>query len=127
MVDRTVADGQTPTKADSDFYKEFWGLQRYFNNPTILANSSDNMSKLKKGIEDTLARFSEVVRDERRRRPSLETSDDKSLEQSIQSADHPTRSKRKHDQFQTEDILPTIHFPKFLTSPQLLRLEVFIA
>ncbi|KAF9217152.1 hypothetical protein CPC16_006012 [Podila verticillata] len=119
-----VADGQTATKADSDFYKEFWGLQRYFNNPTTLANSPDNMSKLKKGVEDTLARFSEVVRDERRRRPSLETSDDKSLEQSIQSADHPTRSKRKHDQFQTEDILPTIHFPKFLTSPQLLRLEI---
>ncbi|KAG0038460.1 hypothetical protein BGZ82_000144 [Podila clonocystis] len=118
------ADVHTPTKTDSDFYKEFWGLQRYFNNPTILANSPENMSKLKKGIEDTLARFSEVVRDEGRRRPSLEISDDKSLEQSIQSADHTSRSKRKHDHLQTEDLLPTIHFPKFLTSPQLLRLEI---
>ncbi|KAG0339022.1 hypothetical protein BG000_002987 [Podila horticola] len=114
---------QTPTRTGSDFYKEFWGLQRYFNNPAILANSPENMSTLKKGIEDTLARFSEVVRDERRQRPSLETSDDKNLEQSIQSADHTTRSKRKHDQLQTEDLLPTIYFPKFLTSPQLLRLE----
>ncbi|KAG0355883.1 hypothetical protein BG005_005186 [Podila minutissima] len=117
-------DVQKAAKTDSDFYKEFWGLQRYFNNPTILAHSPENMNKLKKGIEDTLARFSEVVRDERRRRPSLETSDDRSLEQSIQSADHTTRSKRKHDQLQSEDLLPTIHFPKFLTSPQLLRLEI---
>lgn len=123
-MEPTGAYVQTPTRTDSDFYKEFWGLQRYFNNPAILANSPENMSKLKKGIEDTLARFSEVVRDERRRRPSLETSDDKNLEQSIQSADHTTRSKRKHDQLQTEDLLPTIYFPKFLTSPQLLRLEV---
>ncbi|KAG0097839.1 hypothetical protein BGZ93_001879 [Podila epicladia] len=52
---------QTSVKTDSDFYKEFWGLQRYFNNPTILAHSPENMSKLKKGIEDTLARFSEIV------------------------------------------------------------------
>ncbi|KAF9338139.1 hypothetical protein BG006_010249 [Podila minutissima] len=56
-------DVQKAAKTDSDFYKEFWGLQRYFNNPTILAHSPENMNKLKKGIEDTLARFSQVIVD----------------------------------------------------------------
>ncbi|KAG0329690.1 DNA repair protein rad50, partial [Podila humilis] len=123
-VDEDKSKTITPAGKESDFYKEFWSLQKFFCNPALLANSPENMSILRKGIEDTLARFADVVKSQRRRRPSLNNSDSKALEMSIETTDRLTGSKRKHKALGDEPYEPTVHFPKFLTSPQLLKLEI---
>ncbi|KAG0201504.1 hypothetical protein BGX28_005690 [Mortierella sp. GBA30] len=117
------------SKKDSAFYTEFWGLQAFFCNPATLNNSRENMDKLQQGMEHTLTRFSVIKEAEQKARGQRlkELSSDPRTAESNESETHSTMngtakgSKRKHSDSDAE---PTTYFPKFLTSPKLLQLEM---
>lgn len=120
------------SRNESAFYTEFWGLQAFFCNPATLVNSRENMDKLEQGMEHALAKFSEVKEAEQRSRGQRLkelTKDPKSAEPS-EVEPYATLNgtakgvKRKHSHYKETDAAPTAYFPKFLTSPKLLQLEV---
>ncbi|KAF9282879.1 hypothetical protein BGZ68_005694 [Mortierella alpina] len=120
------------SRNESAFYTEFWGLQAFFCNPATLVNSRENMDKLEQGMEHALAKFSEVKEAEQRSRGQRLkelTKDPKSAEPS-EVEPYATLNgtakgvKRKHSHYKETDAAPTAYFPKFLTSPKLLQLEM---
>ncbi|KAF9365007.1 hypothetical protein BGX34_011766 [Mortierella sp. NVP85] len=122
-------------KASLTFYTEFWGLQAFFCNPATLINSVENITKFQKGIERTLDKFSAIEEAEQTTPEQTSTSSasqerPKPTTTSSGLSEQPTRSnsmmatKRKHTQINESRPEPTTHFPKFLTSPKLLQLEM---
>jgi THO complex subunit 1 len=114
------------SKKDFDFYTEFWGLQTIFNNPSMLVNNTTNMKKLQIGLEHTLDKFKAIDEKESKasqRRGSMDTSKDKTLDPS-DDGENAVTTKRKHAQIKDADSGLSTYFPKFLTSPKLLKLEV---
>jgi hypothetical protein len=117
------------TKAHSQFYTDFWSLQSFFNNPNLLINSVDNMTKLRDGIDKTLVKFASIEEEEQKSRgqrtestnattyaPTTEPSTDSATSQGVE--------KKKHSSSKDRTNPPSTYFPKFLTSPKLLQLEV---
>ncbi|KAK4052839.1 hypothetical protein OIV83_002126 [Microbotryomycetes sp. JL201] len=96
-----------------DFYHAFWSLQRYFSNPALLfenATTLESLKMLQSGMSRTLAAFSEATKQERRLAGSSKA------------------GKRKAAAPQTdaeiETSLEQYFFPKYLTSRNLLELEI---
>ncbi|CAO3569588.1 unnamed protein product [Mortierella alpina] len=120
------------SKKESAFYTEFWGLQAFFCNPATLVNSRESMDKLQQGIEHALAKFSEVKEVEQRSRGQRlkELTKDPKAAESGEVEPYATLNgaakgvKRKHSHHKENDAAPTAYFPKFLTSPKLLQLEM---
>ncbi|KAG0313509.1 hypothetical protein BGZ97_010104 [Linnemannia gamsii] len=117
------------TKAHSQFYTDFWSLQSFFNNPNLLINSVDNMTKLRDGIDKTLVKFASIEEEEQKSRgqrtestnattyaPTTEPSTDSATSQGVE--------KKKHSSSKDRTNPPSTYFPKFLTSPKLLQLEI---
>ncbi|KAG9320847.1 hypothetical protein KVV02_001859 [Mortierella alpina] len=130
-VDNDQRKSET-SKKESAFYTEFWGLQAFFSNPATLVNSRENMDKLQQGMEHALAKFTEVKEAEQRSRGQRLkelTKGPKSAESS-EAEPYATLNgtvkgvKRKHSHHKESDAAPTAYFPKFLTSPKLLQLEM---
>ncbi|KAG0052920.1 hypothetical protein BGZ83_001941 [Gryganskiella cystojenkinii] len=131
-----VAKREDGPKKDADFYKEFWGLQNLFSNPHLLVKNPENMKKLQLGIERTLNKFAAIEEKESKsrgqRKGSVDASadtrstSDSSKSQSTARGDGKTvvSTKRKHVQIKDVDAGPSTYFPKFLTSPKLLQLEI---
>ncbi|KAF9970439.1 hypothetical protein BGZ73_006853 [Actinomortierella ambigua] len=136
----TVSGTTAPSHADWEFYRQFWGLQECFSNPAVLANSREKQAALRKGMEDALARFSEV-NDERRRLAakgetttaagsaaaaiSSDSKDDS--KEDAQDAVVPKAKRRHATAFGSRaaaEATSSTYFPKFLTSPALLKLEI---
>ncbi|KAG0226479.1 hypothetical protein BGW42_003615 [Actinomortierella wolfii] len=128
----------TTTHEDWEFYRQFWGLQEFFSNPATLANSPEKQATLRKSMEDALTRFIEV-NDERRRRLaakgdtttplttiSYDTKED-TKDEDTKDAVVP-KLKRKHTAAfgsrAAAEAASSTYFPKFLTSPALLKLEI---
>ncbi|GJJ77712.1 THO complex subunit 1 [Entomortierella parvispora] len=118
------------SKKDFDFYTEFWGLQTFFSNPSLLVNNPDNMKKLQRGIEHTLEKFAKIDEKESaagQRRSSVDASAHKSqsTEPSGSQAESSSTISKKRKHAQINDAPePSTYFPKFLTSPKLLQLEM---
>ncbi|KAF9115955.1 DNA repair protein rad50 [Mortierella sp. AM989] len=120
------------SKDDTAFYTEFWSLQSFFCNPTVLVNSAENMIKLKSGIDHALDKFIAIEEAEHKARgqradtsesidnPKTPTTPHGSNAKSSVSA----LAKRKHSQIKDKVAEPAIYFPKFLTSSKLLQLEM---
>ncbi|KAF9174815.1 DNA repair protein rad50 [Mortierella sp. AD011] len=112
---------------DSAFYTEFWSLQSFFCNPTVLVNSAENMSKLRSGIDHALDKFVAVEEAENKARGQMadaeSTDDSKPTDSSSIKHGNSVLTKRKHPHIKDKIAEPAIYFPKFLTSPKLLRLE----
>lgn len=116
-------------KAQSRFYTDFWGLQSFFNNPNLLINSTDNMAKLREGMDKTLAKFASIEEEEQKSRgqrteSASATTDAPTSESVTESAASQTVEKKKHSSNKDRTGPPSTYFPKFLTSPKLLQLEV---
>ncbi|KAF9361291.1 DNA repair protein rad50 [Mortierella sp. AD094] len=114
---------------DAAFYKEFWSLQSFFCNPTVIVNSVENMTKLRRGVDHALDKFVAIEEAEHKARgqraDTSETIDDPKFTSS--SSVKPSNSvltKRKHPQIKDKIAEPAIYFPKFLTSSKLLQLEM---
>ncbi|KAG0360745.1 hypothetical protein BGZ54_009394, partial [Gamsiella multidivaricata] len=142
-VDKDPPKGQDNEQAKKSraFYTEFWGLQAFFCNPPTLISSPDNLTKLQRGIEHTLERFAAVEESEQKMRGqravsessegkptdatsgASESSTSQVMDQTAKSSGSVT-TKRK--QTQNTETIPetTTYFPKFLTSPKLLQLEI---
>lgn len=116
-------------RAQSRFYTDFWGLQSLFNNPNLLINSTDNMTKLREGIDKTLAKFASIEEEEQKSRgqrteTTSATTDAPTSESATESATSQSVEKKKHSSNKDKTSPPSTYFPKFLTSPKLLQLEV---
>ncbi|KAG0001982.1 DNA repair protein rad50 [Entomortierella chlamydospora] len=112
---------------DSAFYTEFWSLQSFFCNPTVLMNSAENMAKLRSGIDHALDKFVAIEEAENKARGQMadaeSTDDSKPTDSSSVKHGNSVLTKRKHPHIKDKVDEPAIYFPKFLTSPKLLRLE----
>ncbi|KAG0310121.1 hypothetical protein BGZ99_000645 [Dissophora globulifera] len=120
----TTQDDRDAVKKELSFYTEFWSLQGFFCNPALLINSPTNMAKLQTGIEHALAKFSaaEEVNQKDRGQRTTSPEPDTITKTSTESS---STAKRKHSQLVDDDATePTTYFPKFLTSPKLLQLEI---
>ncbi|KAF9905773.1 hypothetical protein EC991_001311 [Linnemannia zychae] len=116
-------------KAQSQFYTDFWSLQTFFNNPTLLINSPSNMTKFQEGIDKTLTKFASIEEEEQKSRgqraeSASETTETPTTEPTTDSSINQTAEKRKHSLNKDKTSPPTTYFPKFLTSPKLLQLEI---
>ncbi|KAG0058341.1 hypothetical protein BGZ89_001361 [Linnemannia elongata] len=116
-------------KAQSRFYTDFWGLQSFFNNPNLLINSTDNMAKLREGMDKTLAKFASIEEEEQKSRgqrteSASATTDAPTSESVTESVASQTVEKKKHSSNKDRTSPPSTYFPKFLTSPKLLQLEI---
>ncbi|KAF9915486.1 hypothetical protein BX616_006052 [Lobosporangium transversale] len=115
---------------DSAFYRQFWGLQAFFCNPTTLGNSPENMTKFRTGIEHTLDKFAAVEEAEQKahgqRVDASGSADSKSLSYKDGSSTpgDSVSTKRKHFSTVENTEKSTTYFPKFLTSSKLLKLEI---
>lgn len=102
-------------------------------------NSPENITKLQRGIERTLAKFAAIEEAEQTTHEQASTTSGSqehskttatSNGPSTLTSEQPMRNntivgtKRKHSQINESLPEPTTHFPKFLTSPKLLQLEV---
>lgn len=103
-------------------------------------NSPENITKLQSGIERTLTKFAAIEEAEQTTHEQASTSSESQERSksavaangpsSTLTSEQPTRNnsvvgtKRKHLQINESLPEPTTHFPKFLTSPKLLQLEV---
>lgn len=117
------------TKTHSQFYTDFWSLQTFFNNPNLVINSVDNMTKLRDGIDKTLAKFASIEEEEQKSRgqrteAASATADAPMSEQNTESTTSQSVEKKKHSSGKDRTSPPSTYFPKFLTSPKLLQLEV---
>ncbi|KAM0786947.1 hypothetical protein ACM66B_002368 [Microbotryomycetes sp. NB124-2] len=94
-----------------DFYHAFWSLQRYFSNPALLFDNATTVRSLKElqtGMNKTLTAFAEATKQERRLAGSSKAG-----------------GKRKAETDQDiENSLEQYFFPKYLTSRNLLELEI---
>ncbi|KAK3843330.1 MAG: THO complex subunit 1 transcription elongation factor-domain-containing protein [Linnemannia gamsii] len=116
-------------KAQSRFYTDFWSLQSFFNNPTQLINAPDHMAKLQEGIDKTLAKFASIEEEEQKSRgqrteSTSATAEASTSESTAESAATQSLEKKKHSLNKDKTSLPSTYFPKFLTSPKLLQLEI---
>ncbi|KAF8941544.1 THO complex subunit 1 transcription elongation factor-domain-containing protein [Dissophora ornata] len=121
-------------KTELNFYAEFWGLQAFFCNPATLINSPKNIAKFQQGIEHTLDRFAAVEEGNQKDlgqgaalpespASTSESATNHTTEQ-LARVDSSTNTKRKHSHIADMVPEPTTYFPKFLTSPKLLQLEI---
>lgn len=136
-----------PKASNSTFYSTFWSLQKYFNNPHLLftttnsasSSSSSSSSASTPPIETLHSSLSTVLT-----AFSTETKKEKALSGSAaangndqgKSVDSSSSSKNveasmvilgeKDSQDKTEQSLEQYFFPKFLTSRNLLSLEVHL-
>ncbi|KAF8948854.1 hypothetical protein BGZ47_002014 [Haplosporangium gracile] len=116
-------------RAQSRFYTEFWSLQSFFHNPNLLINSTDNMAKLREGIDRTLAKFMSIEEEEQKSRGQRTesvsaTTDAPPSESATDSATSQSAEKKKHSSNKDRTSPSNSYFPKFLTSPKLLQLEI---
>jgi archaellum component FlaD/FlaE len=116
-------------KAQSRFYTDFWSLQTYFNNPTLLTNSPDNMTKFQESIDKTLAKFASIEEEEQKSRGQRTesistTTETPATEPTTDSSTNQTVEKKRYGMNKDKTSSPGTYFPKFLTSPKLLQLEV---
>jgi hypothetical protein len=95
--DRMDVDGEGNLDG---LYKQFWELQEYFSNPTLLLDS-ENFAKMESRVIVVLEKFDE-----------LQLVADVKL---VSKKHHELSDKRRDHHF----------FPKYLTSPNLFELEVF--
>ncbi|KAG9066168.1 hypothetical protein KI688_001387 [Linnemannia hyalina] len=116
-------------RTQTQFYTVFWGLQSFFNNPNLLINSTDNMTKLREGIDKTLAKFASIEEEEQKSRgqraeAASAATDALTSEPATESAASQSVEKKKHSSNKDKTSPPSTYFPKFLTSPKLLQLEI---
>ncbi|KAF9103150.1 hypothetical protein BGX29_003708 [Mortierella sp. GBA35] len=115
-------------KAQSRFYAEFWGLQSFFNNPALLAKP-EHMTKLREGIDHTLDKFTAIEEAEQNSRGQRTDSTSTAVqtptsEPAAESTASQAVEKKKHNSAKDRTDVPNAYFPKFLTSPKLLQLEI---
>ncbi|KAF9584109.1 hypothetical protein BGW38_007568 [Lunasporangiospora selenospora] len=122
---------------DPKFYSEFWGLQAFFSNPSSLINSPDNITKLRHGVDNTIDRFVAIEEAEKTHGQVQNAADQISDSPSDISGSTGTNAdmglstkdgallstKRKVASTKESSNGSTIYYPKFLTSPKLLKLE----
>lgn len=112
----------TDNGTSSGFYATFWSLQRFFNNPHLLfapappassssSSSSSPLSELHAGVRKTLAAFDAATKKEKELAGAAKG-------ESAGSA------KAGGEDTAGEEQLEEYFFPKFLTSRNLLDLEV---
>ncbi|KAF9133075.1 hypothetical protein BGW39_010607 [Mortierella sp. 14UC] len=131
-LEKGQADEDKPAetaKAQSRFYTDFWSLQTFFNNPALLINSSDNMAKFQESIDKTLAKFTSIEEEEQKSRgqrteSTSVTTETPTTEPTTDSLTNQTVEKKKHSLNKDKTSPPSTYFPKFLTSPKLLQLEI---
>ncbi|BGP51070.1 hypothetical protein JCM10450v2_006996 [Rhodotorula kratochvilovae] len=108
--------------ASSGFYATFWSLQRYFNNPHLLfaagsPASSGPLAELQSGVRKTLGAFAAATKKEKELSGAAKDGP--------AAADAGARGKARDEMTDTEEgALEEYFFPKFLTSRNLLDLEL---
>jgi len=122
-------DKQDEAKEQSKFYTEFWSLQSFFCNPTQLINSLENMTKFREGIDKTLAKFASIEEEQQKARgqrteSASSTGEASTSESTAELTTGQAVEKKKHTSSKDRTSAPSTYFPKFLTSPKLLQLEV---
>ncbi|BGP10801.1 THO complex subunit 1 [Rhodotorula toruloides] len=113
-------DAENPAESNpSQFYTTFWSLQRIFNNPPLLfaappaastSADADPFRTLKNGLRQTLAAFAAATKKEK--------------ELAGSAKEGAVSGKAKESEVDTEEGLEEYFFPKFLTSRNLLELEL---
>ncbi|KAI1315033.1 hypothetical protein EDD11_001372 [Mortierella claussenii] len=115
------------------FYTEFWKLQAFFSNPTTVITQPQNMERLQSSMEHALEKISEIAETELKARgqraDAPESPDDTQPADSHSTEKHASHSstlspKRKHVESNGDVAGSTTYYPKFLTSPKLLQLEM---
>ncbi|CAB5363429.1 uncharacterized protein OCT59_027618 [Rhizophagus irregularis] len=120
----------------AEFYKTFWNLQTYFNNPPKIFDGN-NLNVVLEKMDIVLSQFSEIVTNEKEKAVvenkvnSMEIDGDGDILMSKNGNNYNISTKRKHNE--TEDSLEeTIssskdyvkYFPKYLTSYALFDKEI---
>ncbi|BGP02885.1 hypothetical protein RTG_02997 [Rhodotorula toruloides ATCC 204091] len=113
-------DAENPAESNpSQFYTTFWSLQRIFNNPPLLfaappvastSADADPFRTLKNGLRQTLAAFAAATKKEK--------------ELAGSAKEGAVSGKAKESEVDAEEGLEEYFFPKFLTSRNLLELEL---
>ncbi|GAA5921157.1 hypothetical protein JCM3775_004118 [Rhodotorula graminis] len=102
----------------SGFYATFWSLQRVFNNPHLLfspappSSSSSPLADLQTGVRKTLAAFDAATKKE------------KELSGTAAKGDKAAPARGGEGAKEADEGLEEYFFPKFLTSRNLLDLEL---
>ncbi|GAA5937220.1 hypothetical protein JCM1841_002330 [Sporobolomyces salmonicolor] len=116
---------ENPAKeSPSSFYATFWSLQRYFNNPPLLfasptttSASETPLATLQEGLRKTLSAFASETKKEKELTGAATEGKDK--EKAVEDV-----SMEEQDMDKTDESLEQYFFPKFLTSRNLLTLEL---
>ncbi|CEQ40951.1 SPOSA6832_02625 [Sporobolomyces salmonicolor] len=115
---------QEKMESPSSFYATFWSLQRYFNNPPLLfasptttSASETPLATLQEGLRKTLSAFASETKKEKELTGAATEGKDK--EKAVEDV-----SMEEQDMDKTDESLEQYFFPKFLTSRNLLTLEV---
>ncbi|KAF9918935.1 hypothetical protein FBU30_011227 [Linnemannia zychae] len=117
-------------RIQSQFYTDFWSLQSFFNNPHLLINSPDNMTKLREGIDKTLAKFAAIEEEEQKSRGQRTETSNTTTETPTAELigndliTNQSTEKKRYSSSKEKANPPGTYFPKFLTSPKLLQLEI---
>ncbi|GAA5874289.1 hypothetical protein JCM1840_000624 [Sporobolomyces johnsonii] len=111
-------------ESPSSFYATFWSLQRYFNNPPLLFASPTTtpaseapLATLQEGLRKTLAAFAAETKKEKELTGAA--TEGKEKEKAVEDA-----RMEEQDMDKTDESLEQYFFPKFLTSRNLLTLEL---
>ncbi|KAJ3084861.1 hypothetical protein HK100_009243 [Physocladia obscura] len=107
------------------FFKTFWSLQPYFNDPTIVLKSKNEWTRMESAIESVL----QVFESENENDAKLMSSADK--KRKSQSADSNStssggggNSNNNNGEKELLDLKDQYFFPKFLTSRNLFELQI---
>ncbi|KAJ8523115.1 hypothetical protein ONZ45_g446 [Pleurotus djamor] len=111
-TDSMDVDGAKPEDKKEDFYNTFWSLQLYFSKPPLFANPG-----VFEDFRTSVTKVLPVIKEA--------TAKERAMMGSRASNGHNTLSKRKREPDTTDDVQTSEYFfAKFLTSPELLDLEI---
>ncbi|KAK4057367.1 hypothetical protein OIO90_001436 [Microbotryomycetes sp. JL221] len=108
-----VDSKDTTDVSKPDFYQAFWSLQQIFSNPTLLfeaQTSSTSLKQLELGIKQTLEVFGEATKQERKLAGNSKAGKRKATNATLDD--------------DVESSLQDYFFPRYLTSRNLLELEI---
>ncbi|KAJ2934319.1 hypothetical protein H1R20_g2793, partial [Candolleomyces eurysporus] len=106
-----VSSDESELQKKEDFYNTFWALQLYFSKPTVFTNQA-SLEEFKAGVNKVMPVIKEATAKERAMMGS------RNLTGTAASL------KRKREPETEESNLNEYFFAKFLTSPDLLDLEI---
>ncbi|GAA6063039.1 hypothetical protein JCM10212_001018 [Sporobolomyces blumeae] len=118
--------------SSSEFYATFWSLQRFFNNPHLLFTSTSAdpkpLTDLHSALTSTLSVFAAETKKEKELSGSSGTDalsgSSAKKGKAVDASGAATFNGEKDDADKTEESLEQYFFPKFLTSRNLLALEL---